>query len=495
VNGGLRLGFAADSTKGPPPPFVNPLRYVGDRHVVIVGPNGSQKSMGICLPFLVENTGWSVAVCDPKGEFRKLTEQHRRNAGNLVITLDPFGKRSDGFNPIAALPLDDNLPDDALELAEAVVKSDSKDPHWPQAAQEFVAALILYVRLVIPGGSFDDVRELMSRDDNGIRMLVKGGHNVDPRQLELWEKTDPKERDPSLFPPGYFPPVKHRGRLLPGMIAASILHNCPEIERKAARFGGISSDDREMHSVLSTALVQTRWLDSRPIIRDLAKNPFDFSVMRDKPVTVYIVLPPRRLATHSSWIRLIMASIVQRLMTEARPGKVPVCLLCDEFAALAGGIAGGGGDGFPAVTNQMAVFRQYGIKLISIWQDLAQARGIFGDAFETFLANAGVFQVFAPRDIVTSEYVSKMTGQTTVEILSQGQTRAQAHQNPMGVSLSDNSNISLIAMPLMLPQDVRNLGKGYALIFTNEAEGTIRAFVPWPGDLAEFRNIMALADR
>jgi type IV secretion system protein VirD4 len=488
VNGGVPLGYAADATEGTPPPLNKPIRYVGDRHICVVGPNASGKSMRLALPFMVENTGWSVAVCDPKGEFRKLTSAHRKNAGNIVVTLDPFGKNSDGFNPIAALPDNDDLPDDALELAEAVIRTDGKDPHWPQAAQEFVAALILYVRLVIPGGSFDDVRELLSRDDKGIRMLVLGGDNTDPRQLHLWEETEPKERDPK-----YFPPVRHRGKLYPGMLAASIIHKCPEIEHKAARFGGITPEDREMHSVLSTALTQTRWLDSRHIRRDLAKNPFDFSIMRERAVTVYIVLPPRRLATHSSWIRLILASIVQKLMGEAKHGKVPVCLLCDEFAALAGGVAGGRGDGFPAISNQMAVFRQYGIKLFSIWQDLAQARGIFGDAFETFLANAGIFQVFAPQDVVTAEYISKRTGQTTRQVLNRSQSLNPNPGAPGGVSISDTASLGVIPVPLLLPQDVRNLDKGYSLIFSDQAKGVVRSFVPWPGDLAQFRHIMALA--
>ena len=133
--------------------------------------------------------------------------------------------------------------------------------------------------------------------------------------------------------------------------------------------------------------------------------------MKERPVTVYIVLPPRRLSTHSAWVRLIFASIVQKLMREAEAGKVPVAILCDEFAALAGssiGTSGEGADGFPVISKNMSVFRQYGIKLITIWQDLAQAKRIFGDnGFETFLANAGVFQAFAPQDVVTAEYLSK----------------------------------------------------------------------------------------
>jgi len=145
------------------------------------------------------------------GRLRK-AEVHRRKS-NLVVVLDPFGKNSDGFNPIAALQLNDAFPDDALELAEAVIRIEGKEPHCAQAAQELVAAIIMYVRLVIPNGSFSDVRELLSRDDQGIRILVRGGHNTDPKQLELWEHTEAEKRDKK-----YMPPVKHRGKIYPGMI-------------------------------------------------------------------------------------------------------------------------------------------------------------------------------------------------------------------------------------------------------------------------------------
>ena len=327
--------------------------------------------MRIATPFMALNVGWSVACLDIKGDFRRLTEEHRRRAGNIILALDPFGKSSDGFNPIAALDLDELFPDNALELAQSIIRVEGKEPHWPQAAQEWVAALIMYVRLVLPnGGSFADVRALLGQNDENIRTMV-------------------------LSPGATIKGVEHFFRYksfkLAGMMETAARTKWDEIGIKAARFGDITPENRELHSVISTALTQTSWLDSIPVRRDLAKQPFDFGLMKERPVTVYIVLPPRRLSTHSAWVRLIFASIVQKLMREAEAGKVPVAILCDEFAALAGssiGTSGEGADGFPVISKNMSVFRQYGIKLITIWQDLAQAKRIFGDnGFETFLAN------------------------------------------------------------------------------------------------------------
>jgi hypothetical protein len=45
VNGGIPLGYAAGQTKGPVPTLNKPLRYDEDRHICLVGPNGSGKTM------------------------------------------------------------------------------------------------------------------------------------------------------------------------------------------------------------------------------------------------------------------------------------------------------------------------------------------------------------------------------------------------------------------------------------------------------------------
>ena len=75
-------------------------------------------------------------------------------------------------------------------------------------------------------------------------------------------------------------------------------------------------------------------------------------------------------------------------MKDTRRGKVPVCrLLCDEYAAIAGGASPvERGDGFPVIARNLPMFRGYGIKLWTVRQDLGQ-RAIYGDAFESFLGN------------------------------------------------------------------------------------------------------------
>jgi type IV secretion system protein VirD4 len=417
-----------------------------------------------------------------------MTLRHRLNAGNKIIRINPFnvnGLGSDGFNPIAALRLTKEFPDDAKQLSEAVIRvPESKDPHWARAAQELITALIMYVRLVIPGGSFVDVRQLLGgRDEAGWRALVRGGLDTDPVKFAKWQKTPPDKRDPR-----YRPPVFYNGKLYPGMIAAATDRKWPQIETKIARFGSITPENRELHGVLAEASVQIGWLDSPSVQDDLRKNPFDFRVIRDRPTTVYLMLPANRLETHSAWMRLMVASIVQKLMKDTRPPTVPVLLMLDEYYALAEG------DGFPAIKRNFAMFRGYGIKLWTVWQDLGQAKELYGDSYETFVNNAGIVQSFACQDDFSSSFLSKLTGQTTLRVRTMSESRNPNPGAPMGVNISRTAGVNLIPRALILPHEIRNMRPGHSLIFSDQIrDGTvIRSYVPWPGDVRSLRHIMRL---
>jgi type IV secretion system protein VirD4 len=456
---GIYLGYPSQATEGEPPELKKPLRYTGDRHLFTVGPNGTGKTKRLLVPSLHDLTGWSCVVNDVKGELCAMTAAHRRAKGSEIIVLNPFNVLdigSTGFNPIAALELNDDFPDDALELAEAVIRIEGREPHWPQAAQEFVAGIIMYVRLVIPNGSFADVRSLLALSDGRMRRFILA-------------------EDDFVF----------KGMQLPGALALAENTGWEEMAVKLERFGDITPENREMHSVISTALTQTRWLDSRPVKRDLGGPSFDFSVLKDRPATVYLILPARRLATHSAWLRLMLASMVQKLMKDTRRSNAPVLFMLDEYYAIAEG------DGFPVIARNMAMFRGYGVKLWTVWQDLAQAERLYEKGFESFLSNAGVVQAFAPQDITTAEYISKRTGQTTRQFLTHNQSRQPNPAMPGGMFISSGSNENLIPMPLMLPQDVRNMDDGFSVLFSHKEKGTVRSYAPWPGDLKHLREIMA----
>ncbi len=444
TDGGLYFGYACDATEGLPPPIKDSLLlpYVGDRHIVTFGPNGSGKSRRLLLPNLVRLTNWSMLVVDPKGELCAMTAAYRAAKGSKIVMLNPFdalGLGSQGFNPVAALdPASDDFPDDALGLAEALIRANGKDPHWAESAQDLVAALIMYSRLSEPdGGSLAHVRAMLGKSTSDFRHLVEE------------------------------------------MLVIGVANDCEELVVKAGRFQDITADSKELNSVISTALTQTRWLDSRPVKADLARGSYDFSRMKEAPTTVYLILPARRLGTHSTWLRLMIESVLRPLMQDTRKSKTPVLFMLDEFAQLGH---------LPVIENNIALMRGYGVKLWAVFQDLSQAHAIYEKRWESFLGNAGVLQSFAPQDVVTAEYLSKRTGQTTRAVLSYGLNREPGNDAPG----SANVNLSQTGVPLMLPQDLRNMDDGYSVLLSHKAKGTVRSYMPYPTELPHMRDICRL---
>jgi type IV secretion system protein VirD4 len=368
---------------------------------------------------LRELTGWSMLVIDTKGELAAETAYYRSQHGECIF-LNPyslFGFPSHGFNPITALNTKDvNFADDAMGLAEAMIKVQGNDPHWPESAQDLVACGIMYAAL---------------QDDPRQRNLAFVRECLGQPAIEFRETARA---------------MRHVGTM----------NDWDELGVKAGRFMDIDPKNEELNSVLSTALTQTRWLDSRLIKEDLSKGSIDFLAMRQRPITIYLMLPADKLVTQAVWLRIIITSCLQKLLRDIQPGPVPLMLMLDEFANLGH---------LPMIENTQALMRGYGVKMWSVLQDLPQLKAVYNnDRWESFIANSGVLQAFAPQDATTAEYLSKLSGQRTAVTLS---------------SSGDNVTESQVSQPVMYPQEFRNMDPGFSTIFCHKVKGVVRAFAPY----------------
>ena len=88
-----------------------------------------------------------------------------------------------------------------------------------------------------------------------------------------------------------------------------------EIASLAARF---TEQTNELASIRSTADTQTRWILSQPMRDDLKKSGVDFAKLKEKPTTVYVILPAERMRTHSVWLRLVIVSALARALSTGR---------------------------------------------------------------------------------------------------------------------------------------------------------------------------------
>ncbi|WP_157080373.1 type IV secretory system conjugative DNA transfer family protein, partial [Sphingobium cloacae] len=211
----------------------------------------------------------------------------------------------------------------------------------------------------------------------------------------------------------------------------------------------LGKSDREAAGVLSAAQRHTHFLDSPRMTAVLGRSDFTFADVKAQPTTVYLVLPPDRLATYARWLRLMLAQALTDLARAPASPARPVLFLLDEFAALGR---------LEPVERAMGLMAGYGIQLWPILQDVHQLRALYERRAGTFLSNAGVLQIFGVNDHDSAKLVSDLLGQETVVF----ETMSRAiDAEETGISFGSQH----VARPLLTPDEVRTMPANLELLF------------------------------
>jgi type IV secretion system protein VirD4 len=388
------------------------LHYDGPAHLITLAPTRAGKGVGTVIPNLLAAER-SVLVIDPKGENARIAGDARRRFGTVHV-LDPFevsGHPSAAYNPLDRLTPDSlDLGEDAASLTEALVMDPPgqvTEAHWNEEAKAILGGMIMFCVCHEDRDrrSLATVREYLTLPPEKLRAL-----------LELMQESNEAG----------------------GLIA-----------RAANRFLGKA--DREAASVLSNAQRHTHFLDSPRIAKCLARSDFAFSDLRHRITSVFLVLPPNRMDAYSRWLRLLVSQALQDIARDAEAltattGALnasqrlnsPTLFLLDEFAALGR---------LEAVERAMGLMAGYGLQLWPILQDMSQLKDLYGERAGTFIANAGVQQVFGVNDFETAKWLSQMIGQETAGF------QTDSFKPGDGPSFSNN----LTGRDLLTPDEIMQL--------------------------------------
>ena len=438
----------------------NKIRYNGERHILIFGPNGSGKSMRLAVPNLLQMHGKrSLVVVDPKGELAAMTAPFRRKVGRVVV-LNPFGVfadragyedlKSEGFNPLASLdPLADDFDANAALMAEAMIPVKGSDPYWDLSARTLVSALAMFTVLEARG-------------------MIKP-FAVNGRQPPRGAPTMARLRELLCQPSAYHDePVG-----LPALAEQMARCEFVGLRNKAGQFTEWAKD---IQSVVRTAMQHTECFDDPPIARDMVGG-FDFAQIKREPVTVYLTLPPKMVERHAKWLRLALTAAINACMRPREAGEPSVLFMIDEFAALGR---------LSVIETAWALLRGYGVQMMPVLQDLSQLQTLYGDRWESFLANAGAVVSFGTNDQKTAEWLARRMGDTTRSVVShntsftenKGTSQGQGFNTSEGTSFSSSSSRAPMKAPLMSPQQLYGLQAGYAVLTLAGLSNVVPTYIP-----------------
>jgi type IV secretion system protein VirD4 len=201
-------------------------------------------------------------------------------------------------------------------------------------------------------------------------------------------------------------------------------------------------------------------LFANPLLdRATSRNDFDLRDLRKRRMSIYVGINPGDLSLLQPLLNLFIEQALN-LQTKELPEHNPalkfqVAFFLDELAA-AGRI--------PILAKGVAYVSGYNVRLFLVVQAFSQLREIYGaQNAETMMKSLAVRIVYAPKDVAEAGEISNELGMTTV--------KARTHSKPV-LDFSDpkggrrrSVSISEQKRPLLMPQEVKELGKDREVIF------------------------------
>lgn len=392
------------------------LSLPGQLSVMLSAPTRSGKGVGVVIPNLL-NWPDSVVVLDIKGENHAITAGYRAAHGQAVYAFSPFDEdaRSHRWNPLTAVrtsPL--HRVGDLLTIGQVFFPNDgggtSSEAFFNDQARNLLLGLGL---LLLETPSLPRTVGEMLRQSSG-----KGRSLKDHLAALISQRRD--EDQP-------------------------FSDECTDALQRL-----LSNSENTLSSVVATFNAPlTIFADA---VVDAATSADDFGLdnLRRRRMSVYVRIPPNRLASARPLLNLFFSQLVS-LNTQSLPEQDPAlkvqCLLVnDEFTAM--GRVG-------VITGAAAFLAGYNLRLLTVVQAMSQLDAVYGDKeARTFATNHGLQILFAPREQRDADEYSAMLGHFTERATSRGRSRSLGGQGHSTVSRNDSEQ----RRALLLPQEFKELG-------------------------------------
>jgi type IV secretion system protein VirD4 len=349
------------------------LRHDGPEHVMAFAPTRSGKGVGLVIPTLLSWTE-SAVVHDIKGENWQLTAGWRSRFSHCLL-FNPTDPRSARYNPLLEVRKGGDEVRDVQNIADILVDPEGaleRRNHWEKTGHSLLVGAILHVLYAEEEKTLARVATFLS----------------DPRRS--FEHT------------------------LRAMMATNHLGTSqkPEVHPVVASAARevLNKSENERSGVLSTAMSFLGLYRDPVVAATTAACDWRISdlVDTDRPVSLYLVIPPSDISRTKPLVRLVLNQIGRRLTErlEGDPGKRrrhQLLMMLDEFPAL------GRLDFFETALAFMA---GYGIRAYLIAQSLNQISKAYGEN-NAILDNCHVRIAFSSNDERTAKRISDALGTAT----------------------------------------------------------------------------------
>ncbi|WP_299410365.1 conjugal transfer protein TraG [uncultured Roseobacter sp.] len=349
------------------------LRHDGAEHVMCFAPTRSGKGVGLVIPTLLS---WphSAVIHDIKGENWQLTAGWRSKFSHCLL-FNPTDPASAKYNPLLEVRKGRFEVRDVQNIADILVDPEGsleRRNHWEKTGHSLLVGVILHVLYAEKDKTLARVAAFLSDPSRSFE-----------RTLRVMMSTNHLGSDAA---PEVHPVVAQAAREL------------------------LNKSENERSGVLSTAMSFLGLYRDPTVAETTSACEWRITDLMDadRPVSLYLVIPPSDISRTKPLVRLILNQIGRRLTErlEGEPGKRhrhQLLMMLDEFPAL------GRLDFFESALAFMA---GYGVRSFLIAQSLNQISKAYGEN-NAILDNCHVRIAFASNDERTAKRISDSLGTST----------------------------------------------------------------------------------
>jgi type IV secretion system protein VirD4 len=349
------------------------LRHEGPEHVMAFAPTRSGKGVGLVIPTLLSWTS-SAVIHDIKGENWELTSGWRSLFSHCLL-FNPTDARSAKYNPLLEVRRGPHEVRDVQNIADILVDPEGgleRRSHWEKTSHSLLVGAILHVLYAEEEKTLARVACLLSDPERSfaatLRVMMTSNHL--------------------------------------GTADHPLVH--PVVASAAREL--LNKSENERSGVLSTAMSCLGLYRDPTVAEVTSRCDWRIADLVDgqRPVSLYLVVPPSDISRTKPLVRLILNQIGRRLTEKLDSGvgaarNHQLLMMLDEFPAL------GRLDFFETALAFMA---GYGIRAFLIAQSLNQIEKAYGE-HGSILDNCHVRVAFATNDERTARRISDALGVAT----------------------------------------------------------------------------------
>ncbi|MGE4482991.1 type IV secretory system conjugative DNA transfer family protein [Acidocella sp.] len=400
------------------------LRHAQIEHIQLFGPPGSGK--GVAFVFNAINT-WdsSMVVLDRKGSLHAMASGFLAKKGYRVLRWSPNDENTIGINILDTIRIGTpHETGDAENFSKSLLPPNARSDNsfFTDGAARLIATVVLYV--------IYRVRKEQNRKATLADVVAIFG-TATATTADLYNAL----MNNDVGPDGQ----RHQWIADQGAMAVKGAKS----ERTDAN---IFETAYQKLAPAKDPLVQAATAESHFQLDDLMNGP--------KKIALFLVLPPgesnlQRLSGLFTTILSMMIEIPTRKEIRPEAGKTkipherPLMILLDEI---------GNVGQINALPNALTQLREYGVKIIGIWQSITQINKQYGKD-NPILGASEIQMSFAPNDEDTAKWLSWRLGVTTVAIEN---VQLSGHRFGMGMH-NTNQSMGYQKRPLMTEDETTRL--------------------------------------